>query len=43
MPYETVLASTLVFGVVVGASMAAASVLTMQSMGLWIELPPYRR
>lgn len=41
MPHETVFASALVFGVIASASIAAASVLTMQSMGLWVGLPRF--
>jgi len=39
MPYETALASTLTATVIAGATLAAASVIAMQSMGIWIEPP----
>jgi len=41
MPYRTVFASTLVLGVVTGAAIAAASVIAMQSLGLWVEPPSH--
>ncbi|SIQ97234.1 hypothetical protein SAMN05421641_11938 [Paracoccus thiocyanatus] len=37
MPHETVLASALLLGVLASATFAAASVVTMQSMGIWVN------
>ncbi|WP_255374804.1 hypothetical protein [Paracoccus sp. MKU1] len=37
MPHQTVLASAMVAGLMAGAAFAAASVITMQAMGVWIE------
>ncbi|MDQ7261377.1 hypothetical protein NM680_06120 [Paracoccus sp. PS-1] len=37
MPHQTILASALVAGVMTGAVFAAASVIAMQAMGVWIE------
>lgn len=37
MPHQTVLAFALVAGLMTGAALAAASVITMQAMGVWVE------
>ncbi|MFC3568350.1 hypothetical protein [Paracoccus simplex] len=39
MPHQAILASTLIFGVFAVAAVATASVITTQSMGMWVDPP----